>query len=127
MIRRRIDKARQLTFHLCEGKISVEELATEIRAPYQEEPTPDHLWDLSAADVSAIGSQELDQLAKIAKIADSSGAGRKTAIVTPTDLGFGLSRMYQVFVEMAGLRVKVGVFRTRKEAEDWFVEEVKKE
>ena len=127
MIERRIDKARQLTFHLCEGKISVEDLVTEIRSSNDEEPTPDHLWDLSAADMSGIAIRELERLARLAERTTRGKVIRKTAVVSPKDAEYGLGRVYQAYTDIAGHRAAVGVFRTREEAEGWLDGEVKKE
>jgi hypothetical protein len=41
----------------------------------------------------------------------------KAAVIAPTDMLFGLSRMWEVFVEKS--RLQVQVFRSRADAEQW--------
>ena len=46
-------------------------------------------------------------------------AGMRTAIVAPTDLLYGFSRMYQSLVEVRNAPSTVEVFRAEKEAREW--------
>jgi hypothetical protein len=46
-------------------------------------------------------------------------AGMRTAIVAPTDLLYGYSRMYEIFAELGESPVTIEVFRTIDEAREW--------
>lgn len=113
------DREKQLTVHILSGEISIQDLIDAVKQLYDSAPTPNHLWDLTAADMSKIEGEELQDLANFAKQASPSRVGGRTALVDTRDLGFGLSRMYRVFAEVSDQRVEIGVFRSREEAEKW--------
>jgi hypothetical protein len=65
--------------------------------------------NISASDVRQIADLEL-------RMADVQPHA-SVAIVAPTDVAFGMRRMWQVLTEKTGWETMV--FRTRQEAEDW--------
>jgi len=119
MIKSYVDKTKDLTIHVCTGKITLDELITEIKSFYDREPTSHNLWDLTEADVSELKSEDLRHIAKFPKEYVPSRVGGKTAIVSAEGVGFGLGRMYSAFAESANLRVEVQVFRTVDNANVW--------
>lgn len=119
MIRRKIDRDRDLTLNECVGKVCRREIEESIRVYYESEPTMNIVWDFSGADLSAIGASEIEDLAQKTKVMAHSREEGKTAIIAPTDISFGLSRMYQVFADMAEQIASIGVFRSAPEAEEW--------
>jgi hypothetical protein len=117
-----IDKteiSKKLTVHTCTGKISTEEIKDTVKALYDGDPTPNHLWDMTEADVFQIESDELRQLAQFAKKYAPTRVGGKTAIVASTEFAFGLGRMYEIFANSAGQNVDIKVFQSILEAESW--------
>lgn len=121
MISDYIDKEKELTIHVLSGTILVDDLIGIVKSMYDSETTPNHLWDLTEANVSQIQADDLDRLATFAKTYSPTRIGHRTAFVSTSDLGFGLSRMYQIFAELAKQRVLIGVFRSREEAEQWIL------
>ncbi len=119
MIREHIESERQLTIHICSGIILKQELIDAVKALYDTETTPNHLWDITDADFSQITRVDLESVAKFAKQYAPTRIGGRTAFVAIADIGFGLARMYEVFAEQAGQRVEIRVFRSRKKAEKW--------
>ena len=119
MIREHIESERQLTIHICSGIILKQELIDAVKALYDSETTPNHLWDITDSDFSQITGIELEGVAKFAKQCAPTRIGGRTAFVATDDLGFGLARMYEVFAEQVGQRVEIRVFRSRKKAEKW--------
>jgi hypothetical protein len=65
--------------------------------------------NISASDVRQIADLEVRMAAVQPHVA--------VAVVAPTDVAFGLSRMWEVLAEKTGWETMV--FRTRQEAEDW--------
>lgn len=122
MLEEYTDDDNELTVHVFTGVVSADDLIEAVKALYASGPTPNHLWDLSNADVSSIQSDHLKDIASLAKQAAPGGRSGRTAIVSASDLGFGISRMYGAFAEMSGQSVEVRSFRSRKEAEDWITE-----
>lgn len=122
MLEEYVDEENQLTIHVFTGVVSGMDLIEAVKALYASGPTPNHLWDLTEADTSAVKSDDLQEIALIAKQSSPSGRTGRTAIVSTSDLGYGLSRMYSTFAEMSGHSAEVRSFRSRKEAEEWIAE-----
>ena len=119
MINKDIDSERQLTIHVLYGRILIQELSDAVKELYNSGPTLNHLWDLTEADLSQIRGDDLRKLATFVKRYAPARVGGRTALVAINDLGFGLSRMYEVFAEISDQQVEIKVFRSRKEAEKW--------
>jgi len=116
------DDEKQLTFHVFTGVVLGNDLLEAVKALYASGPTPHHLWDLTRADISNINSDDLKDIAFLAKQTAPSGRNGRTAIVSISDLGFGISRMYATFAELSGQSVEVRSFRSRRDAEEWIAE-----
>ena len=76
------------------------------------------LVDMSpVSNVATSPSAQFRGLAGFAATADQPGSRTRFAIVAPSDLMFGLGRMYQAYrANEPGSTKEVGVFRTMKEA-----------
>jgi hypothetical protein len=78
----------------------------------------DELVDITdVTDVSLPSAQGIQEIASVAARMDVAAAASRFAIVAPTDLVYGLGRMFKVYREADGRGSKeVGVFRTLEEA-----------
>ncbi len=86
---------------------------------YKGSVTRLNLWDVTEADLSAITADEVAGLAHgIRKLAGTRKGG-KTAIVFDTLHDFGLGRMLQSLMEIAGLTFETYVCRRLSEARQW--------
>jgi len=78
----------------------------------------DELMDMT--DVKGIVPPSVERVRHLASVAaemESSSSHSKFAIVAPTDIAFGLGRMFQAFRESQGEGTRnVRVFRTKDEA-----------
>ena len=76
------------------------------------------LMDMSEVRQIALPSIErVRDLAKLSASMDAEKSGSKFAIVAPSDLAFGLGRMYEMYRDLQSQSTKqVGVFRTLQEA-----------
>jgi len=119
MIRDHKDIDKQLTVHTCSGIISVKELLGAVKTLYDAGPTPNHIWDMTDADLSQIEGKELRKIAQFSRSYAPSGRDGRTAIVSSTDLSFAFGRMFETFSELSGQKVEVKVVRSIREAEDW--------
>ena len=120
MIRTKVDKSANLTVEICTGKIDIAEISEKVVEFYKSAPTMNILWDFTEADVSGIEADEIKNLADFAAGRTHSREGGKTAIVSPGDVTFGLSRMFQSFTELTDHPAEVRIFRTVDEAKRWF-------
>lgn len=77
------------------------------------QPTYAHLTNLGGVTDCVVESCVIAEVASW----QVSNAGIRRAIVAPSDLAFGLSRMFSIHAEQVGQNVVV--FRTEAEAIDW--------
>ena len=119
MIQSSTDPSLKLTIHRCTGPVAISEIADIIQKFYQSTPTLHVLWDLSNADVSAVRSGEIEALARAVTQSSHSREGGKNAILSPNDISFGLSRIYQSFAEMKSSMTQTKVFRNEGDALEW--------
>jgi len=119
MIRSHVDSRKQLTTHTLIGKITVEDLLAEIKKFYDTEPTPNNLWNLLDADLSRIDSIDIERLAQFPQEYVPSRVGGKTALVSSDNYAYAMSRMYEMFAEIAGQKVQIQVFRSLEDAQTW--------
>ena len=118
-----IDEENQLTVFTGTGDLSFDEVKNAITSFYEGDHSLKVLWDLRAAVARAISSGQVEQIARLLDEYRGRSKGVKTAIVTPTDLNFGLSRMLISFMEIKEERYPVfmKVFRTMDEALSWLL------
>ena len=103
------------------GAVTAREILEASHAIYHVVPLQSQLiqlWDYSAVTQLVATNDEIRAVAKV----DKSYAAQRTSplhivSIQPTDLGFGLGRMYGVFVETENW-ITIH-FRSRQEAEDW--------
>jgi acyl CoA:acetate/3-ketoacid CoA transferase len=119
MIHQDIKSDRRLTIHTCSGTILKQDLIDAIKVLYASEPTPNHLWDITGTDLSQIKGDDLQEIAEFTKQKAPTRVGGRIALVSASNLGFGLARMYKAFAENSGLPVEISVFRSPEEAEEW--------
>jgi hypothetical protein len=74
------------------------------------------LTDVTALDLSGAEIQGTAE-STVRMFPSLFSPGAKAAIIAPTDILFGLARMWEVFVERS--RLDVQVFRSRAAAEEW--------
>lgn len=122
MVESRCDLTRGLTEYICTGIVDRAEITDAVDSFYADTPTPNVLWDLGDANVSALSAVDVEVLAQHTVNRAHSRDEGKTAIVAPKDMGYGLSRMFQTFADLASHQASVRVFRTHDEAIAWIDE-----
>ena len=114
-----LDPARELTVLALSGTVAAEDVVGALREFYAGPCTRLALWDFSGADLRDSRMEDLAAVLAAAKDLAPRRAGGKTALVVPTDLGFGLARMYESMAELKDHPVGHGVFRTVADAQTW--------
>ena len=121
-IEKRTDENAQLTIYTANGNISGEEVKKAIEDFYEHGPiTRNVLWDVSQALLVDLSAEDVRQIAHVPRQSLASRKGGKTA-VAPSDLAFGLSRMYQASSQPEALPFEVQVFRDSEAAHKWLAE-----
>jgi len=114
-----LDRARGVIQTRCSGAATFHEVIEHFRALHADPEVTERLSVL--LDLTELASvPERDQLRAIAgEVKDMRDRVQWNAlsIVAPSDLLFGMSRVFGIFAE--GHFAHTGVFRTRAEAERW--------
>ena len=114
-----IDLPKDLTTYKVVGKVALGDFLESLSSYYQGEVTPLTLWDFTAADITAMASDEISHLAEYASTLAVRRQRGRTAIVFDAPLDFGLGRMFETHLEMTGLPLEVRLFRNLADAREW--------
>ena len=119
-IKPHIDRTKQLTIFVCNGKITPQHIIEALTAVFAEGLTKDVLWDLRRGELEIDDpTAQIEQLAKLSDQEREIRAQGKTALVGSDDFTYGVLRMYETFAEIHGLVHEVQVFRGMEEARRW--------
>src|SRR6056297_1543549 len=77
------------------------------------------LIDTRDAEKMNITARSLEKLAAAAGVFREKFSGHRSAIVAPTDVIFGMARMYEMLSDAAGSPIQICAFRTFEEARIW--------
>jgi hypothetical protein len=123
-IKSNIDKEKDLTTYVLSGETSTDHLLKALKSFFNGNITANVLWDLREAEFGeGIPSANLKELAVYSKKKQPEKARGKIAIVASSDLGFGMSRIFEVYAELEGVKNPVQVYRSMKKAMKWLEEE----
>ncbi len=120
-----IDKDRNLRVHIISGILTYKKLIEKLQELYASSEQIMYmnvLWDISEADVSSFTTAEVESVAKLVNENWGASGNNKGAFVASGALGYGLTRMFEILLEH-GTKNQISVFRNRKEAEEWLLEE----
>ena len=114
----------QITLHTASGRIDRPEVLAALDEFYTDDSLPSLvLWDFSNVDEVALTAADVEIIARYPLKYRSSGQlkGGRRAILAPTDLGFGLSRMLDTIKELTPelSSYRTRAFRGRDEAVAW--------
>ncbi len=119
----RIDPESDLTVYRVIGQVTGDDVSRIIKEFYDNHITRNVLWDLSESDVSKLSADDVFRVAHTPRKRAEMRIGGKTAIVAPTDITFGLTRMYEFMTEVQSFSFTTQTFRTTQEAYQWLFEE----
>ena len=113
------DLPQDLTTFKVVGKVGMVDFYDCLDSYYKGSVTPITLWDFTEANISAITTDEITNLAQYAsQLAEIRREG-KTAIVFNDGFDFGLGRMFQTHLEMTEVPLEVELFRHLDDAKQW--------
>ena len=123
-ISKQIDEAKQLTTFTMAGETTFEEIAAALKGLYKEAPTRDVFWDCSNYSGSGadLTTEHIEKLASLSPRFGKARKGGKTALYSPTDMAFGLSRMFEAIGKLKSVPIQTKVFRDKDEAKQWLEE-----
>jgi hypothetical protein len=123
-----VDRDKSITVHIASGDLTFDEIAKALKSFYENSEMPEKvIWDGRNASLRNFSPLELEKIATYPTRFNSGETkikGGMRAIVAPTDLDYGLSRVIEIVAEMAGdeLPYKIKVFRSMEEATRWLKE-----
>ena len=101
------------------GETTADELLNALRNFYEGQITQDVIWDLTKGSLQLLTDNDMRRIAKFVFSHAHKRLGRKTAIVAPTDIEFGMSRMINTYGDLADLPFETRTFRTLSDAAEW--------
>jgi hypothetical protein len=113
------DYENDLTINTVMGPVTGDEIVRRIVEYHTGEPTKLAIWDFSSADLTRLDIELLKPLAETGKEGYRRRPGRKTALVVPSDLAYGMALMWSALIELEDLPVENRAFRSMKEAKEW--------
>ena len=115
----RIDGDWGIVVTMVSGEVTTEDLRGHATALANDPRARecDELADLSGVTGVSVPTEAVRGMAEWLRDADTNRPGGKLALVAPTDVGFGMARLYEVHREHPDIEVRV--FRERGDALDW--------
>lgn len=109
-----------LTIHEAIEQIDVDDVIDALEEFYRTRATRYLIWDLNDGGDPDLTIDGMKRIIDFSKDKGDVRPGGKSAIVTNNDRYYGLSRMFEVYAEMAPeLPLVFRVFRTMDEARRW--------
>ena len=115
-----IDESKNLVVARVSGRVDPEDLLahlTRVNEDARLRPGYHSWFDLSEADPGDIGADFVRRAVEIARRFDERTGSVRVAVLAPSDVAFGLARMYSILVD--SLQREVRVFRGAAEARAW--------
>lgn len=112
----RVDARRRLVVTRAHGRVTEAEVFREMAALHADsefEPQHAHLVDLCGVTGADLSSNAIVRLVRDTRFA----ADTRVGLIAPTDLVFGLARMYELFAPRSA--PEIAVFRETGEALEW--------
>lgn len=126
-VRYRIEAGGAYVTACYEGQVDLADVV-RVYSEYRNDPaflpSRPHLVDLSALRGSSAGFSEIrDALSMFERTQAQMNAPLRISVFAPTDLGFGLSRMFETMASMSAF-VDARVFDNRDDARNWLSEQL---
>ena len=116
------DETNSLTEHLVTQVVTDEEMFACQEEFYQIGPTRLELWDMSDAELSQVTIPGLQKFVSQEAHLGKARQGGKSAVITKTNLQYGLGRMAEILGEFESLPFAFRIFRNRADAVAWLNE-----
>jgi hypothetical protein len=113
------DRARDLTVFTAAGELTYAEQLAALHDFYDGNPTANVLWDFRSIEGNRISTDELNKIIVFIKKRENKRPHGKTALVSTSDLDFGMSRVSQAYADIHELPWQLRAFRSMDEALKW--------
>ncbi|UCF05396.1 MAG: hypothetical protein JSV33_16045 [bacterium] len=116
-----IDIESKIRMHKVTGALQRDELIAVLDKVYKTpgyDPDMDVVWDLREADLTSFSSEDIQAVRNFVGRKWGTGGKSRAALVVSRDVEFGLTRMYEVYLE-SDTKSQVHVFRDMDKAMEW--------
>ena len=114
-----VDLNKQLIVNTVSGYHTPYEYMKRIQQNLDNNPMKYALWDYSNADLSNLTNENLTELMQFTVDHPNTHVLKKVALVLPSDLSYGLGRMFETFGEIENAPWEIRPFRSMEEAFLW--------
>ena len=108
-----------LTVVAVEGAVTADQVRDQIIGFLTDSPTRFVIWDIRNGTLARLTTSDIRTLVEKGAPHAHRRSGGRTAIVSPNDLDYGLSRMFETVAELQHVPFEIHVFRNMDEAESW--------
>jgi len=113
------DSEKQILINTVEGSPTADDYMLSIKSSLDKHPMKYLVWDYTKAVLSGLTNQDLKNIMHFAVSHPNTHIHVKVALILPTDLAYGLGRMFAVYGEIDNAPWKILPFRSAEEAFDW--------
>lgn len=113
------DPGRDRTIFKATGLLEFEEVVPVVRAFYENEPTPNLLWDLNDVPDTQISPEEMRTITSFKFRKEGQRTPGRTAFLVANDTLYGLSRIFEAQSAIQGAAHAVMVFKDMTSANSW--------
>ena len=113
------DSEKQILINTVSGVPDADYYMRSIKVNLDENPLKFVVWDYIAADLSGMTNQDFQNVMSFSVKHPNSYIHEKVALILPTDLSYGLGRMFEAFGENHGAPWQLKPFRSAEEAFRW--------
>ena len=113
-----------ITVCTAKGRLTFPEIRAKVIDLSTGGVTPMVLCDLTQATFADLTSIEIEDIISLISHYVAGAGGGKAAVIAHSGIDYGLARIFGTFAELAGLPVKVRVFRTSEIAKQWLKDPV---
>lgn len=117
------DQSKRILYISTGEDFTVNEFVESLKSILSSPDYPPHIntiWDISQLNFNQIDSQFESSLVKVLE-QNPERASAMTAMVVASDVGYGMSRMFQSLCNQKGLPQRFSVFRNYADAEAWLL------
>jgi len=118
-IQKETDISNELTTYTVNGKVTLDEILSEVESFYDGDPTPNVLWDFRDAILWAINAKDVEIISSYRSRFTEGSIRKKTGLIISDEHSQNLAIWFQGYGKIDELPFGVEVFRTKSEAIEW--------
>jgi hypothetical protein len=112
-----------LTVFTVVGEMTFNDQIGVLRGFYEGSPTANVIWDMRKLEGNRASKEELQDIVAFVKKNATGRTGGKTALVTGSELDFGIARMMEAYAFIRELSWQTQPFRSMADAFQWINED----